>query len=75
MDEGAGVTSPDATPLPARGITKAEHDELVAIKGRPLTQAPIRRRQPVDQTDNLGGMTVLDGVLAEHLRKQKEKSE
>jgi hypothetical protein len=72
VDEGAGVT-PDPTPIPATGITKDEHDRLVAVKGRPLTQGPIRRRRQVEDTADLGGMTVLDGVLAEHLRSEKNK--
>jgi hypothetical protein len=72
VDEGAGVT-PDPTPIPATGITRDEHDELVAAKGRPLTQGPIRRRRQVDDAADLGGMTVLDGVLAEHLRNEKTK--
>jgi hypothetical protein len=68
VDEGAGVTF-DPTPIPATGITRDEHAELVAAKGRPLTQGPIRRRRQVDDAAaDLGGMTVLDGVLAEHLR-------
>jgi hypothetical protein len=65
--------TPDPTPIPATGITRDEHDELVAAKGRPLTQGPIRRRRQVDDTADLGGMTVLDGVLAEHLRNEKTK--
>ena len=64
--------SPDPTPIPSSGITREEHDELVAAKGRPLTQGPIRRRRQVDDTADLGGLTALDGVLAEHLRRQKE---
>ena len=64
----------DPTPLPATGITKTEHDELVAVKGRPLTQSPIRKRRQIDDPD-MGGLTVLDGVLAEHLRREKEGQE
>ena len=64
--------TPDPTPIPSSGITKDEHDELVAAKGRPLTQGPIRRRRQVDDTADLGGLTTLDGVLAEHLRQMKE---
>ena len=66
--------TPDPTPIPSSGITKDEHDELVAAKGRPYTQGPIRRRRQVDDTADLGGLTTLDGVLAEHLRRQKEES-
>jgi hypothetical protein len=65
--------TPDPTPIPATGITRDEHDELVAAKGRPLTQGPIRRRRQVDDAADLGGMTVLDGVLAEHLRNEKNR--
>ena len=60
--------TPDPAPIRATGITRDEHDELVSAKGRPLTQGPIRRRRQVDDAADLGGMTVLDGVLAEHLR-------
>ena len=66
--------TPDPTPIPSSGITKDEHDHLVAAKGRPLTQGPIRRRRQVDDTADLGGLTTLDGVLAEHLRRMKEES-
>ena len=66
--------TPDPTPIPSSGITKDEHDELVAAKNRPYTQGPIRRRRQVDDTADLGGLTPLDGVLAEHLRRQKEES-
>jgi len=64
--------TPDPTPIPSSGITREEHDELVAAKGRPYTQGPIRRRRQVDDAADLGGLTALDGVLAEHLRRQKE---
>ena len=40
--------TPDPTPIPSSGITREEHDELVAAKGRPYTQGPIRRRRQVD---------------------------
>lgn len=66
--------TPDPTPIPSSGITREEHDELVAAKGRPYTQGPIRRRRQVDDTADLGGLTTLDGVLAEHLRRMKEES-
>ena len=66
--------TPDPTPIPSSGITKDEHDELVTAKGRPYTQGPIRRRRQVDDTADLGGLTTLDGVLAEHLRRMKEES-
>ena len=55
-------------------IEKASRDELVAAKGRPYTQGPIRKRRQVDDPD-MGGLTTLDGVLAEHLRRMKEESE
>jgi hypothetical protein len=29
--------TPDPTPIPSSGITREEHDELVAAKGRPYT--------------------------------------
>ena len=67
--------TPDPTPIPSSGITREEHDELVAVKGRPYTQGPIRRRRQVDDAADLGGLTPLDGVLAEHLRRMKEESE
>jgi len=66
--------TPDPTPIPATGITRDEPDELVAVKGRPLTQGPIRRRRQVDDAADLGGMTVLDGVLAEHLRNEAARN-
>jgi hypothetical protein len=66
--------TPDPTPIPSSGITREEHDELVAAKGRPYTQGPIRRRRQIDDTADLGGLTTLDGVLAEHLRRMKEES-
>jgi hypothetical protein len=65
--------TPDPTPIPSSGITREEHDELVAAKGRPYTQGPIRRRRQIDDTADLGGLTTLDGVLAEHLRNEKNK--
>ena len=65
----------DPTPIPPSGITKDEHDELVAAKGRPLTQGPIRRRRQMDVAADVIGLTTLDGVLAEHLRRQKESNE
>lgn len=67
--------TPDPTPIPSSGITKDEHDELAAAKGQPLTQGPIRRRRQIDDAADLGGLTLLDGVLAEHLRRQKESNE
>lgn len=66
--------TPDPTPIPSSGITKDEHDELVAAKGRPLTQGPIRRRRQMDVAADVIGLTTLDGVLAEHLRRQKESN-
>jgi len=49
----------DPTPIPATGITRDEHDELVAAKGRPLTQGPIRRRRQVDDAAEVGGVVNL----------------
>ena len=47
----------------ATGITKAEHDELVAAKGRPLTQGPMKRRTTA-LPDDFGGFSIIDEVRA-----------
>ena len=52
----------------ATGITKAEHDELVAKRGgRPLTQGPIKRRTTA-LPDELSGLSVVDQVRAQARR-------
>jgi hypothetical protein len=46
------------------GITKAEHDALVAERGgRPLTQSPMRKRQQV-QDGQTEGLSVIDVARA-----------
>ena len=50
------------------GITKAEHDELVAKRGgRPLTQGPIKRRT-TSLPDELAGFSLIDEVRAQARR-------
>ena len=50
------------------GITKAEHDELVAKRGgRPLTQGPIKRRTTA-LPDELAGLSLIDEVRAQARR-------
>jgi hypothetical protein len=52
------------------GITKAEHDELVAKRGgRPLTQGPIKRRTTA-LPDELSGLSVVDQVRAQARRNR-----
>ena len=50
------------------GITKAEHDELVAKRGgRLLTQGPIKRRTTA-LPDELAGLSLIDEVRAQARR-------
>ena len=50
------------------GITKAEHDQLVAKRGgRPLTQGPIKRRTTA-LPDELAGFSLIDEVRAQARR-------
>ena len=52
----------------ATGITKAEHDELVAKRGgRALTQGPIKRRTTA-LPDELAGFSLIDEVRAQARR-------
>ena len=48
----------------ARTVTKAEHDAIVARKGRPFTQSPMRHARPVDDDASSSGMTALDRAVA-----------
>ena len=50
--------SGDFGSIGATGITKEEHDEVVAAKGRPLTQGPMKRRT-VALPDDLGGLSII----------------
>lgn len=47
MTRRRGYTSPIARD-PRMALTKAEHDLLVDLLGRPVTQAPIKRRTVTD---------------------------
>jgi len=50
------------------GITKAEHDQLVAKRGgRALTQGPIKRRTTA-LPDELAGFSLIDEVRAQARR-------
>ena len=50
--------SGDFGSIGATGITKDEHDELVAAKGRPYTQGPMKRRT-VALPDDFGGLSII----------------
>ena len=50
--------------IPAGAITKAEHDEIVELLGRPLTQPPIGAHRKMMMPDGFAQVRDL-GELAE----------
>ena len=64
--------SSDFGSIGATGITKEEHDELVAAKGRLLTQGPMKRRT-VALPDDFGGFSIIDEVRAAARMKGQDK--
>ena len=53
------------------GVTKAQHDAVVAVKGRPFTDHHMRQTRQVDDDATDSGLSIIDQVIADHRRAVK----